>query len=179
MGDSGMGGSRMGDSRMGGSRMGDSRMASLSESRKGGSMTPAQGSMMSGTQQTFGAPQPKILPRGSQGAIMDFPVGCLIFLRILLWFSCIGLSATVMIALKGISVQEVFRCPSVYLISALPTVLYIVATSTSMKEEYQSVRPMNQTMTGQEFTNPTSTFNQANNMAGSRVADAGGSRMAA
>merc|ERR1719167_562281 len=64
-----MGGSRMGDSRMGGSRMGDSRMASLGESSMEGSMTPAQGNMMSGTKQTFGAPQPKILPRGSQGAI--------------------------------------------------------------------------------------------------------------
>jgi len=60
MGGSRMGGSRMGGSRMGGSRMGGSRMAGLGGSRMGGSMMPTQGSMMLGTQQTFGAPQPNI-----------------------------------------------------------------------------------------------------------------------
>jgi len=60
MGGSRMGGSRMGGSRMGGSRMGGSRMEGLGGSRMEGAMMPTQGSMMLGTQQTFGPPQSNI-----------------------------------------------------------------------------------------------------------------------
>jgi len=60
MGGSRIDGSRMCGSRMGGSRMGGSSMEGLDGSRMGGSMMPTQGSMMVGTQQTFGAPQPNI-----------------------------------------------------------------------------------------------------------------------
>jgi len=49
-----------GGSRMGGSRMGGSRMEGLGGSRMEGAMMPTQGSMMLGTQQTFGPPQSNI-----------------------------------------------------------------------------------------------------------------------
>jgi len=96
-------------------------------------------------------------------------IECIIFFKIILWLSCLGLSAAVMMALNGTSLQEVFRCSNVYLLSALPTALYIIATSNSMKGENQSVRPMNQTMTGQEVPNPTPTDTQANYMSEEEV----------
>jgi len=84
-----------------------------------------------------------LVRRASQGTIVDYHLACIIFFRIILWLSCVGLSAVVMMALNGTSFQEVFRCSNVYLLLALPTALYIIATSTSTKGEYQYVQPLN------------------------------------
>jgi len=102
-----------------------------------------------------------LVHRPSQSTTMGFHLACIIFFRIICWLSCVGLSAAVMMALNGTSFQEVLRCSNVYLLLALPTALYIIATSISIKGEYQYVQPMNQTMRKQKFSNPTPTYTQA------------------